>query len=69
MYFIRSMLNLNKHSSFCMFFSFQFIPSPPWDVDVMCLVGSLRMGPTLIQHFGMSQLQFGTLTTAFALAK
>jgi len=27
------------------------------------------MGPTLIQHFGMSQLQFGTLTTAFALAK
>ena len=29
----------------------------------------LRMGPTLIQHFGMSQLQFGTLTTAFAMAK
>ncbi|CAL1154414.1 unnamed protein product [Cladocopium goreaui] len=27
------------------------------------------MGPTLIQHFGMSQLQFGTLTTAFAMAK
>ncbi|CAE7901633.1 CAL, partial [Symbiodinium microadriaticum] len=27
------------------------------------------MGPTLIQTFGMSQLQFGTLTTAFAIAK
>lgn len=27
------------------------------------------MGPTLIRTFGMSQLQFGTLTTAFALAK
>lgn len=27
------------------------------------------MGPTLIQTFGMTQLQFGTLTTAFAVAK
>ena len=48
-----------------------FSPSylPPLEMLMGCALGSLRMGPTLIQHFGMSQLQFGTLTTAFALAK
>ncbi len=60
--FIRPMRNLNKHV-----FSLHTF-HPPWDVDGNQRP-AIRMGPTLIQHFGMSQLQFGTLTTAFALAK
>eukprot|EP00435_Cladocopium_sp_Y103_P031029 s3055_g7.t2 len=49
-------------------------PCDPYHLDMSgglnCLFRRvLRMGPTLIQHFGMSQLQFGTLTTAFAVAK
>ena len=61
--------HLQETMVFPMFFPWFF----PWNMgggSCKCSQQSiLRMGPTLIQHFGMSQLQFGTLTTAFAMAK